>query len=81
MSASLHLDGQTKLTDIMAEYPWLKGELIRKDPQFKRLDSPMAKILLKKATLTDASRFSGVPVEELIRMLGDMVRQHGEQSE
>ena len=76
MPDSLPLNESTKLTDIMALYPWLKDELIRMDPQFKRLDSPMARLLLKKATLADASRFSGLPVNELIRRLEEIVRRH-----
>lgn len=79
MAESIRLDGDTRLTAIMETYPWLKDELIRMEPQFKRLDSPVAKVLLKKATLTDASHFSNVPVDELIRQLQEIVdRRSGE---
>lgn len=66
----------TKVVDIMKEYPWLKEELIKTDAQFKKLNSPMAKIILKKATLADVSKRTGVNVETLIPKLEEFIEAH-----
>ena len=57
----MKLTEETMLKDIMAEYPWLKGEAIKLDERFKLLDSPLAKMLLRKATIADASKRTGFP--------------------
>ena len=63
-------------TDIMAAYPWLKGEAIALDERFRLLDSPLARILLKKATILDASKRTGYPVQEIIAEINKMVDKH-----
>lgn len=67
---------ETKVADIMAEYPWLKDELIKADDKFKKLNSPMAKIILKKATLADVSKRTGIDVETLIPKLEEFIAAH-----
>lgn len=57
---------KTKLTDILDKYPWLEGELIKDEKVAAFMSNPLAKMMLKRATLKDASTFSGVPVQELI---------------
>ena len=66
----------TLLKDILAQYPWLKEEAIRQDDRFKMLDSPLGRILLKKATIADASKYSGFPAEEIIGEIQRMIQRH-----
>ena len=73
----MQITKDTMLKDIMAEYPWLKDEAIRLDSRFKLLDSPLAKILLRKATVSDASQRTGYPVETIIAEITKMIDKHG----
>ncbi len=56
----------TRLTEIMETYPELTEQLLRDEKIAKLASSPMAKMMIKRATLKDAARFSGEPVQELI---------------
>lgn len=60
---------KTKLNDILAEYPYLENVLLQDAKIAALASSPIAKRMMKHATLKDASLFSGVPVQELIREL------------
>ena len=67
---------KTKLQDILEEYPWLEAELI-KDKRVAELASrPLARMMMKKATLKDASLFAGIPVEDLIDELKREIAAH-----
>lgn len=46
----------TKLKDLLDEYSWLKDELVKLNGKFKMLNTPMAKVMLKKATISDMSK-------------------------
>ena len=72
----LALSEDTPIRDIMAAYPWLKDEAIRLDDRFKLLDSPLARLLLRKATIRDASRRTGFPASEIIAQINKMVDGH-----
>ncbi len=67
----------TKVAEVLKEYPWLKEELIKMDDRAKMLDSPMAKIVLKKATVQDACGKLGMSVDELLAKFEEMVKAHG----
>ena len=41
----------TKLADLLQEYPWLKSEVMQISDKFKMLNTPVGKIMLKKATV------------------------------
>ena len=66
----------TMLKDIQAAYPWLIDEAIRLDDRFKLLNSPLGRLLLKKATVADASRYTGFPTDQIIAEITKMIDQH-----
>ena len=72
----MHYNEQTKLTEILATYPWLPEELIKLDSRFKIVNTPIGKMMIKKATVADLSEKSGLPTEELLKRLQEMVNQH-----
>lgn len=72
----MHYNEQTKLTEILAAYPWLPEELIKLDSRFKIVNTPIGKMMIKKATVADLSEKSGLPTEELLKRLQEMVNQH-----
>ena len=69
-------NSQTKLTDILAEYPWLPEELIKLDSRFKIVKTPIGKMMIKNATLADLSEKAGLSTDELLQKLREMVDRH-----
>ena len=72
----MKVDKDTKLTDILKEYPWLKDELPKIDERLKVIKSPMAKVMMGKMTVADASEKSGISVEDLLAKLDELVKAH-----
>lgn len=72
----MKVDKDTKIADILKEYPWLKEELPKIDSRLKAINSPMAKVMIGKKTVGDASKMSGLSVDELIAKLDDIVKSH-----
>ena len=46
----MEINGQTKLADILAEYPFMKTGMVEINGKFKMLQTPMGKMMAKKAT-------------------------------
>ena len=44
------LTKDTKLADLDKKYPWLLDEVVKLDPAFKVLKTPVGKMLIKKVT-------------------------------
>ena len=73
---NMNYNSQTKLTDILAEYPWLPEELIKLDSRFKIVNTPIGKMMIKNATLADLSEKAGLSTDELLQKLREMVDRH-----
>ena len=72
----MNYNDQTKLTEILAQYPWLPEELIKLDSRFKIVNTPIGKMMIKNATLTDLSEKAGLSTDELLQKLREMVDRH-----
>lgn len=72
----MNYNSQTKLTDILANYPWLPEELIKLDSRFKIVNTPIGKMMIKNATLADLSEKAGLSTDELLQKLQEMIDQH-----
>ena len=70
------INRDTKLADILKEYPWLKDEMTQVRDKFKMLNSPVGKIMLKKATIAEMSKKSGIDEEKIIAKLTAMIEAH-----
>ena len=68
------INSNSKLADILAAYPWLLDELVKVNNKFKMVKTPMGKIMLKKATVADMSRKSGMDETVLIEKLNELIR-------
>ena len=73
---NMNYNDKTKLTDILAEYPWLPEELIKLDSRFKIVNTPIGKMMIKNATLADLSEKAGLSTDELLQKLREMVDRH-----
>ena len=72
----MNYNDQTKLTEILAQYPWLPEELIKLDSRFKIVNTPIGKMMIKNATLADLSEKAGLSTDELLQKLQEMVDRH-----
>ena len=66
---------QTKLTDILKEYPGLLDQLIRIEPKFGLLKTPFGKMAIRNATMQDASDRYHVSMERLMNLLKDQLEK------
>ncbi|MBR1835424.1 MAG: DUF1858 domain-containing protein [Bacteroidales bacterium] len=66
----------TKLTDLLMEYPWLKDEITKVNEKFKMLNTPIAKIMMGKATISEMSKRSGMDAEAIISKIKELINQH-----
>ena len=69
-------NGDTKLTDILAQYPWLPDELIKMDARFKIVKTPIGKMMIKKATVKDMCEKTGLSEKVLLDKLDEIVKAH-----
>ena len=57
----MEINGQTKLADILAEYPFMKTGIAEINGKFRMLQTPMGKVMVRKATVADMSERSCSP--------------------
>ena len=74
----MNYTGNSKLTDIMAQYPWLTDELIKIDGRFGIVKTPIGKMMIKNATVSDLSDKTGLSTDDLLKKLQDMIDAHKE---
>ena len=73
----MEINGNTKLTDILAAYPWLPDELTKMDGRFKIIKTPVGKMMIKNATVADAVRKTGLQEDVLVAELKKLIDAHG----
>ena len=71
-------NGDTRLKHLLDVYPWLKAELPQINPAFKMLSSPLARIMIPRATISMMSERSGMPIPELIAAIQARIASHKE---
>ena len=62
----MEITKDTRLADLIAQYPWLKMEMAKVNEKFKMLNTPVGKIMLGKATIAEMSKKSGMEVEAFV---------------
>ena len=67
---------ETKLADLLKEYPWLKDKITKVNEKFIMLNTPLGKVMAKKATIRDISKKSGMDEDELIEKLSVLIANH-----
>ena len=72
----MELNENTRLADIVAEYPWLPDALVQMDSRFKIITSPLGRLLIRTATLGDACRRAGYPLETVIEEFHKLLAAH-----
>ncbi len=67
---------ETKLSDLLGQYPWLKEELSKVNEKFKMLNTPMGKIMMGKATIAEMSKKSGMDADAIIGKIRGLIEAH-----
>ena len=75
----MELTKDTKLADLIAQYPWLKTEMAKVNEKFKMLNTPVGKIMLSKATIAEMSKKSGMDADIIISRINELITNHTNQ--
>jgi uncharacterized protein len=72
----MKLSPETKVTEMLATYPFLKDFLIGMDPHFKSLNNPlMMKTLGRVATLGKVAFLTGIKLDQLLPAIADEIKK------
>ena len=69
---------QTKLADVLAEYPWLLDEAAKRDARLKLLRTLPGRALLRRATVEELSARANVPPQKLSEKIEELIAEHSE---
>ena len=72
----MNITRETKLKDLLSEYPWLKEEISKVNEKFKMLSTPVGKIMLGKADIAEMSKKSGMDEAQIIAKLTELIQSH-----
>ena len=72
----MEINKDTKLMEILKEYPYLADVAKEMDPRFAVIDSPLGKMLAKKYSIADVAKMGNISVEEIINEINYHIQQH-----
>ena len=72
----MEITKDTKLADLIFQYPWLKSEMAKVNEKFKMLNSPIGKMMMGKATIAEMSKKSGMEAEVIIGKIKELIVKH-----
>lgn len=72
----MEITKDTKLSDLIAQYPWLREEMAKVNEKFKLLNSPIGKIMMGKATIAEMSKKSGMKENAVIAKIKELISKH-----
>ncbi|MBE7005920.1 MAG: DUF1858 domain-containing protein [Ruminococcaceae bacterium] len=67
---------ETRLSNLLGQYPWLKEELSNVNDKFRMLNTPMGKIMMGKATIAEMSKRSGMDTDVIIGKISKLIETH-----
>jgi hypothetical protein len=76
MEAKMKLGPNTKVYNLLSQYPFIKDYLIQLHPHFKKLNNPvMVQTLGRVATLSKAADAVSIPIKEFISGIADEIKE------
>ena len=72
----MEITKDTKLADLIVQYPWLKMDMAKVNEKFKMLNTPVGKIMLGKATIAEMSKKSWMEAEAIIEKIMEIIENH-----
>lgn len=73
---TMELSANTRLQDLLKNYPQLRKDLPSMNSAFKMLNSPLARIIIPKATVAMMSERSGVPLDDILSILKELIAKY-----
>jgi prefoldin subunit 5 len=70
----MEITKETKLSDLLDQYPWLKEELSKVNDKFRMLKTPIGKIMMGKATIAEMSKRSGMDPDAIIGKISELIK-------
>lgn len=74
--SAIELSSKTRLQDLLKIYPQLRKDLPSVNSAFKMLNSPLARIIIPKATVAMMSERSGIPLDDILSMLRELIAKY-----
>lgn len=71
-----NINGDTKLSYLLEICPQLKNELVHVNPKFQILNSPLARIMIPKATISRMAERSGMPCATLLSAIHAILEKY-----
>ena len=72
----MNITNDTKLSEILKEYPWMIDEAVKIDERFKILKNPVGKLFITKATISGLSEKAGLDSKVIIDQIQEMIDRH-----
>ena len=72
----MNITNDTKLSEILKEYPWMIDEAVKIDERFKILKNPVGKLFIKNATISGLSEKAGLDSKVIIDQIQEMIDRH-----
>lgn len=69
----MEITRDTRLSDVLREYPWLLEEAVKLDSRFRMLDSPLGRLLMRRATVAELSRRTGIAEDVLVSRIRELI--------
>lgn len=66
----------TRLSELLTEYPWLKEKIVGVNDKFKMLNTPVGKVMMGKATIAEMSKKSGMDADVIISKVKELILNH-----
>ena len=74
--STIELSASTRLQDLFKIYPKLRQDLPSMNSAFKMLNSPLARVIVPKATIAMMSERSGIPMDDILSMLKELIAKY-----
>ena len=75
-NSTIELSANTRLQDLFKIYPKLRQDLPSMNSAFKMLNSPLARIIVPKATIAMMSKRSGISLDDILSMLKELIAKY-----
>lgn len=72
----MELTKETKLSEILKEYPWMEDEAAKINEKFAVLKTPLGKLLAKKTTIGDVCEIAHADLEDVVNTFRKMLEEH-----
>jgi len=66
----------TRLSELLTEYPWLKEKIVEINDKFKMLNTPIGKVMMRKATIAEMGKKSGMDADVIISKIKKLIFDH-----